>query len=249
MHCGGVCRVATLLAMTLVALPLPAPPITRTPAPTTTSAAAATSTGRFCRSVEAPSATTCHTACDSALRLAKRAGSSGGCSRTVTRNPRAGRSARNATPGPCRRTRRTSAGWHARSAARQAGRRPPRPAGAAADRRPRRSRRTTTAERQHARAVGCGALREQQQIVAGRKPLAHHIALPPGRVALARDEHGAPEPGDGGDERPASHLVLRHEAGMQPSTQHRDVEPRGMVGDEHHRPPVGRPAAAPITRT
>src|ERR1700722_18843116 len=31
--------------------------------------------GRFCRSTAAPSATACHTACDSALRLAKRAGS------------------------------------------------------------------------------------------------------------------------------------------------------------------------------
>ena len=53
-----------------------------------------------------------------------------------------------------------------------------------------------TAERQHARSVGRGAFREQQQIVAGSKPLAQHIALATGRVALARDEHGAAEPRD-----------------------------------------------------
>ena len=45
----------------------------------------------------------------------------------------AARSARNAWPGPCRRTRRTPDGWRARSATRPAGRTPPRPAGSAVD--------------------------------------------------------------------------------------------------------------------
>ena len=53
----------------------------------------------------------------------------------------------------------------------------------------------------------------------------YFLALPPGRAALAGDEHRAPETRDGADDRPAPHLVFRHEAGIEPPTQHGDIEP------------------------
>src|SRR5262249_11018637 len=53
--------------------------------------------------------------------------------------------------------------------------------------------------------------------------------------ALARDEHGAPEPSHGPNQGPLSHLILGYEAGVELPTQNRHIEPGRMVRNEYHR--------------
>ncbi len=120
------------------------------------------------------------------------------------------------------------------------GRRPRKPAGSVVARRPRPRRRTacgTAVTREPSEVVPSG---NSSRLSPAASRFAHHVALAPGRMSLAGDEHSAPEAGDGADDWPPRHLVLGHEAGVELPAQHRDVEPGGVVGDEHHRPPAWR---------
>ena len=60
--------------------------------------------------------------------------------------------------------------------------------------------------------------------------------LPDGRAPRAIDEHRALQSRQRGDERPGADLLLGDERHRRHGRQHRDVEPRRVIGDEQHRP-------------
>ena len=96
----------------------------------------------------------------------------------------AGPAARNARTGPCRRTRRTAAGWPARWAGRRAGRRPPTPAAPAAAGRPS----VTGSSAIDRKAERNGSTREPSEVV----PSGNRIRLSPRASRLRMSSRSRP---------------------------------------------------------